>query len=179
MIASCGLPTHVLDARPRAELAGAARPLRCKEGRRDPGAASRGRRAAPKQPSPENVVARSRRPQRTEPAAPDPVVRAREATAPRISIGRALGAVRAPSNPRIPQRAIRHRPGAQLSRIATPGPCAGPGRRPRAPGISLRRSSCDSAHLVGPSSPTGWPGEPDPPPKASLTPTGSARRAGA
>src|SRR5690348_17168585 len=50
MIARYGLRTHLPDACSRAELAGAARPLRCREGRRDPGAASRGRHAAPKQP---------------------------------------------------------------------------------------------------------------------------------
>ena len=57
MIACCGLPTRLPDARSRAELAGAARPLRCSERRRDPGAASRSRRAAGKYPSPEDVVA--------------------------------------------------------------------------------------------------------------------------
>ena len=38
MISACGLPTRVPDARPRAELAGAARPIRGSQGRRDPGA---------------------------------------------------------------------------------------------------------------------------------------------
>ena len=50
MIASCGLRTCLLDDCSRPELAGAARTLRCREGHRDPGAASRGCRAAPKQP---------------------------------------------------------------------------------------------------------------------------------
>ena len=60
MIACCGLPTRLPDARPRAELAGSARPLRRSQGRRDPHTAARGRRAAPHQPSPEDVVARPR-----------------------------------------------------------------------------------------------------------------------
>ena len=52
MIARSGLPIGLPDARPRAELAGAARPLRRRQGRRDPHAASRSRRAAPHQPRP-------------------------------------------------------------------------------------------------------------------------------
>ena len=60
------------DARSRAELAGAARPHRRRQGRRDPDAASRDRRAAPHQPSPEDVVARPRRAQRAEQAAACP-----------------------------------------------------------------------------------------------------------
>src|SRR5512133_490993 len=47
MIARCGLRTRLPDAYSRAELAGAARPLRRGKGRRDPRAASRGRGAAP------------------------------------------------------------------------------------------------------------------------------------
>jgi len=49
MIARCGPQTRLPHARTRAELAGAARPLRHREGRRDPHAAPRGRRAAPHQ----------------------------------------------------------------------------------------------------------------------------------
>jgi hypothetical protein len=45
MIARCGLRTHLPDAGSCAELAGAARPLRHRQGRRDPDAASRGRRS--------------------------------------------------------------------------------------------------------------------------------------
>jgi hypothetical protein len=41
MIASCGLPTRLPDARSRPELAGTARPLRRREGRRDSDPASR------------------------------------------------------------------------------------------------------------------------------------------
>src|SRR3954453_12566112 len=72
MIASCGLPTRLPDARARPELAGAARPLRRGQGRRNPHAASRGLRAATKQPPPQDGVARPRRPQRAEQAAPSP-----------------------------------------------------------------------------------------------------------
>jgi hypothetical protein len=60
MIARCGLPTHLRHGRSRAELAGATRPLRHRKGRRDPDAATRGRRTAPHQPPPEDVVARPR-----------------------------------------------------------------------------------------------------------------------
>jgi len=55
MIARCGLPTRLPDAHPRARLAGTARPIRRRERRRDHGAAPRGRRAAPKQPPPEDI----------------------------------------------------------------------------------------------------------------------------
>jgi hypothetical protein len=52
MIVRCGLSTRLPDARPRAELACAAGSLRRGQGRRDPGAASRGRHAAPTPPHP-------------------------------------------------------------------------------------------------------------------------------
>jgi hypothetical protein len=58
MIARCGLPTRLPDTRSRAELAGAARPIRRREGRRDSDAASRGRRAAPHQPTASTHLAR-------------------------------------------------------------------------------------------------------------------------
>jgi hypothetical protein len=55
-----GLPTRVPDARSRLELAGAARPIRRGQGRRDPGAptqglrtATQGLRTAPTQPTPD------------------------------------------------------------------------------------------------------------------------------
>jgi hypothetical protein len=73
MIACCGLPTRVPDARPSAELAGATRPIRFSQGRRDPRAAPRGRRAAPTQPTPDPELGRPRRAQRAEPAAAHPV----------------------------------------------------------------------------------------------------------
>src|SRR3954470_2289759 len=77
MIVRCGPQTHLSDARARSGLAGTARPLRRGQGRRDPDAAARGRRVASHQPSPEDVLARPRRAQRTEqtaarPAAPSP-----------------------------------------------------------------------------------------------------------
>src|SRR3954452_1502805 len=72
MIARCGLATRLPDARPRAELAGAAGALRRRQGRRDPDPATRGHRATPYQPSPDDVVARPRRAQRTEQAATCP-----------------------------------------------------------------------------------------------------------
>ena len=68
MIYRRGLPTRVPDARPRAELAGAARPLRGSQGCRDPGPPSRGRRAAPTPPAPEAELGRPRAAQRAEPA---------------------------------------------------------------------------------------------------------------
>ena len=52
MIGRCGLPSRVPDARPRVELAGAARSLRRSQGRRDSGASPRGRRAARHNPRP-------------------------------------------------------------------------------------------------------------------------------
>ena len=70
MIGNRGLPTRLPGAYPRAELAGAARSLRRDQGCGDPGAASRGHRAAPKQPSSIDVVARPRRAQCAEQAAP-------------------------------------------------------------------------------------------------------------
>src|SRR5262245_61622429 len=69
MIARCGLPTRLPAARPRAELAGATHPLRHSQGRRNPGAPTRGRRAAPTQPTAEVDLARPRPPQRAEQAA--------------------------------------------------------------------------------------------------------------
>ena len=50
-IARRGPSTRVPDAHPRAELAGAARPIRRNQGRRDPGAPTRGRRPTPTQHS--------------------------------------------------------------------------------------------------------------------------------
>ena len=70
MISRCGLPTRLPDARSHAELAGAARPFRRGQGRRDPRAASRDRRAAPQQLPASVDLARPRRTQRAEQAAP-------------------------------------------------------------------------------------------------------------
>jgi hypothetical protein len=75
MIAHCGLATRLPDARSHAGLAGAARPLRLRQGRRDSDAASRGRRAAPHQRPANTDLARPRGAQRAEqavafPAAP-------------------------------------------------------------------------------------------------------------
>src|SRR3954452_18644864 len=66
MLARCGLPTRLSAARPRTELAGAARSIRCSQGRRDPGAPTRGRRAPPTQSSPGLDLGRPRDPQRAE-----------------------------------------------------------------------------------------------------------------
>src|SRR5688572_14430788 len=82
MIASCGLPSRVPDARRRAELAGAARPRRCRQGRRDPDAASRGRRAAPQQPPAEAHLARPHHAQRAEQAAARPAAPVAAGVAP-------------------------------------------------------------------------------------------------
>jgi hypothetical protein len=64
------LSACVPDARPRAELAGAARTFRGGQGRRDLGAAPRGCRAAPTQPAPDAELGRPRAAQRAEPAPP-------------------------------------------------------------------------------------------------------------
>jgi hypothetical protein len=69
MISRCGPPTRLPDARPRRELAGAARPIRRGQGRRDPRAATRGRRPAPTQPAPGTDVGRPGVPQRLGQAA--------------------------------------------------------------------------------------------------------------
>jgi hypothetical protein len=68
MISGRGPPTRLPDARPHAELACAARPGRRGEGRRDPGAASRGHRSTPTQPAPKAELGRPRPAQRAEPA---------------------------------------------------------------------------------------------------------------
>jgi hypothetical protein len=72
MIARRGPRTCLLDAHSRAVLAGAARPLRHRQGSRDPDPASRGRRAAPHQPPTNLHLARPRRAQRTEQTAARP-----------------------------------------------------------------------------------------------------------
>jgi hypothetical protein len=66
MLARCGLPTRLSAARPRTELAGAARALRSSKGRRDPGAPTRGRRAPPTQSSPGLDLGRPRGPHGAE-----------------------------------------------------------------------------------------------------------------
>ena len=64
MIARCGLRTRLPDARSGAGLAGAARPLRRHQGRRDSDAASRGRGAAPHERPASADLARPRGAQR-------------------------------------------------------------------------------------------------------------------
>jgi hypothetical protein len=59
MIGHCGPPTRLPHARTHTELARAARPIRHGQGRRDPGAASRGRGAAPSQSALATNVGRS------------------------------------------------------------------------------------------------------------------------
>ena len=56
MIASCGLTTRLSDARPGAELAGTATSIRYSQGRGDPGAPARGRRAPPRQSTPDGEL---------------------------------------------------------------------------------------------------------------------------
>jgi hypothetical protein len=58
--------------RPRAELAGAAHRIGRNQGRRNPGASSRGRRAAQTNPTPDTDMDRPRLPQRTEQTAAHP-----------------------------------------------------------------------------------------------------------
>src|SRR6476660_5664832 len=66
MIARCGPRTRLPDARSRAGLAGAARPLRRGQARRDPDASARGRGTAPHEHPADTDLARPRRAQRTE-----------------------------------------------------------------------------------------------------------------
>src|SRR4051812_29033165 len=98
MIACCGPRTRLSDARSRTELAGAARPLRRRQGRRDPDASARGRGTASHQPSAETDLARPRRAQRAEQAAarrvapgaagltPNPAALARPARRPPLDL---------------------------------------------------------------------------------------------
>src|SRR4249920_1915240 len=72
MIARCGPRTRLPDARSRAELAGAARPLRHRQGRRDPHAATRGRGTTPHEHPTETDLARPHRAERTEQTAARP-----------------------------------------------------------------------------------------------------------
>src|SRR5689334_17095949 len=72
MIAQRGPRTCLLDARSPAVLAGAARPLRYRQGRRDPDPAARGRRAAPHEHPADADLARPRGTQRAQQAAADP-----------------------------------------------------------------------------------------------------------
>jgi hypothetical protein len=56
MIGSCGVTTRLSDARAGAELAGTARSIRYSQGRGDPGAPARGRRAPPRQSTPDGEL---------------------------------------------------------------------------------------------------------------------------
>jgi hypothetical protein len=134
-------------ARPRAELAGTTRSIRGSQGRRDPGAPSRDRGAARTQPTPDDVLVRSRRPQRAEQNAPYPA---------------APAAARLPQNPAALARptwspvAGPTLDGNQAARPphnrSAPWCCRWPARTPPgATGVS-RASSSDSA--------TGWPPQP-------------------
>jgi hypothetical protein len=101
---------------PRAELADAAHPIRRSQGRRDPGAPSRGRSAAPTQPTPHPDVDRPRAPQRAQQTAPYLVARA---------------AARLTQNPAALARPPRHPP-LDLPQTTTrppthPGADPGPG----------------------------------------------------
>ena len=82
MIARCGLRTRLPDARSGAGLAGAARPLRRHQGRRDPGAASRGRGAAPHERPAGADLARPRGAQRAGQAAACPAAPAAAGVTP-------------------------------------------------------------------------------------------------
>jgi hypothetical protein len=66
MIACCGSRTRLSDARSRAELASSARPIRRRQGRRDPDASARGRGTASHEHPAETDLARPCRAQRTE-----------------------------------------------------------------------------------------------------------------
>jgi hypothetical protein len=82
MIARRGPRTCLPDARSRAELAGATRPLRHRQGRRDPHAATRSRGAAPHQPTTNLHLARPRRTQRIEQTASGPAAAAATGVTP-------------------------------------------------------------------------------------------------
>jgi hypothetical protein len=122
MIARCGRSTRVPDARSCAELADAARPLRRCQGRRDPGAASRGRRAAPQQLPAETDLARPRRSQRAEQAPPSPAAQAAARVAPN-----AAALARPAHRPPLDLPATTTRP--TTHRTADPGPGAADGQR--------------------------------------------------
>ena len=83
MIACCGPRTLLPDACSRAELAGAARPLRCRQRRRDPHAATRSRHPAPHQSPTDIHLARPCRAQRAEQAAACPAAPAAAGDAPK------------------------------------------------------------------------------------------------
>ena len=132
MIARCGLRTRLPDARSRAELAGAARPLRRRQGRRDPGAASRGRGAAPHQPPPDADLARPRRAQRAEQAAARPAAPAAAGLTPNPA-----ALARPARRPPLDLPAPTTRP--TTHRTADPGPGAADG--PRESPLGLQKDS--------------------------------------
>ena len=82
MIARYGPRTRIPDARSRAELADAARPLRYRKGRRDSDPASRGRGAQPHQHPASPDLARPGSAQRTEQAAASPAAPAAAGVTP-------------------------------------------------------------------------------------------------
>ena len=77
MIARRDYSTRVPGAHPRAQLAGAARSIRYSQGRRNPGAPPRGRRAASRPQTPRADVGRPCAPQRAEQVLPGPLRRVR------------------------------------------------------------------------------------------------------
>src|SRR4051812_8140242 len=140
MIACCGPRTRLSDARSRTELAGAARPLRRRQGRRDPDASARGRGTASHKHPAKTDLARPRRAQRTAarrvaPGAagvtPNPAALATPARRPPLDLPApttrptthrtGYPRPRAPHGPREPQLGLQTDPG----RVGRTGPFRG------------------------------------------------------
>src|SRR3954447_5621985 len=125
MIARCGPRTCLSTSRSRAGLAGAARPLRRRQGRRDPDTASRGCRTAPHQPPTNLHLARPRRAQRTEQTAPRPTT-----SAPAGVTSNAAALARPTRRPPLDLPAPTTRPTTHLRRDPGLGAADGPRESP-------------------------------------------------
>jgi hypothetical protein len=136
MIARCGLRTRLPDARSYAELAGAARPVRRREGHRDLDAASRGRGAAPHEHPASADLARPRRAQRTEQAAARPTAQDAACLTPN-----AAALARPTRRPTLDLPAPTTRP--TTHRTANPGPRAADGPRESPLGLQKNPGRAD------------------------------------
>jgi hypothetical protein len=132
MIARCGLRTRLLDSRSPAELAGAPRPLRRGEGRRDPDATTRGRGTAPQQRPADTDLARPRHTQRAEQVAAYPAAPTAAGLAPNLA-ALAPPARRPPLDlPAPTTRPTTHR---------SADPSSGAADGPREPRLGLQKDS--------------------------------------
>src|SRR6185437_5030759 len=116
----CGPRTRLPDARSPAGLAGAARPLRRGQARRDPDASARGRGTAPHEHPADTDLARPRRAQRTEQTAARPAAPGAAGLAPN-AIALAPPARRPPDLPPPIARPTTH-PTADPGSRAADGP---------------------------------------------------------